>query len=410
MQALLIAPPAPGADHPTTTKILGRSPLERHLIHLAERGIEHCMVLLPVGSEAIPEPSLSRAARIAGVAVSARREDDDWRGESDFADAVVVVAGNGVYDARLYDAVTRATDSVAIVDGLAAGSEAAPIGLARLPRPALLSGPADRLPFPVPQPGVRTLSVGALPAYLPGLRRTLRPHWHLVRSPADATRARSAILDAAQKGILDFPARFLHPIPENVLARAAAATGVTPNQITIATGLVALVATSLFARQAYGPALAIAFLVNILDGVDGKLARIKLLSSRFGDRLDHVVDVLFEFSWYVGLGWGLSTAGATWTPLWASVSLIAVMIGARAVSGLYRMVSGRQIHDHLAFDRAFRLVAGRRNVYVFVLLVGLAAGRVPEAFNLVVAWGVVTLGVYLARTAMAMGRRLTAAG
>ena len=62
-------------------------------------------------------------------------------------------------------------------------------------------------------------------------------------------------------------------------------------------------------------------------------------------------------------------------PFGVALALIAVMIGTRGVSGVYKLITGRQIHDHRAFDRAVRLVAGRRNIYVMVLLAGFLVGR-----------------------------------
>ncbi|MFQ5701044.1 MAG: hypothetical protein ACE5HU_04290, partial [Acidobacteriota bacterium] len=134
-------------------------------------------------------------------------------------------------------------------------------------------------------------------------------------------------------------------------------------------------------------------------------ARVKLLSSAFGDRLDHTVDISFEFSWYIGLGWGLSRSIGTWFPLKLAVILIAIMLSARGVSGLYRFLTGHQIHDHRAFDRAFRLVAGRRNIHMYVLLLGSAAGHLLAFFQAVVIWAAVTLGVYGLRTLVVFTQR-----
>ena len=141
--------------------------------------------------------------------------------------------------------------------------------------------------------------------------------------------------------------------------------------------------------------------MNVLDGVDGKLARVKLLASRFGDRLDHILDVLFEFSWYLGLGWGLSGGDPSGTPFLLGVGLMGVMLGSRAMSGVYKRISGRQIHDHRAFDRGFRLVAGRRNIYIVILVAGALLGNLSATFLFCFAWSVVTLGVYMLRSAMA---------
>ena len=77
------------------------------------------------------------------------------------------------------------------------------------------------------------------------------------------------------------------------------------------------------------------------------------------------------------------------------------MVACRVTSGTYQLLSGRSIHDHLAFDRAFRVVAGRRNNYVLLLLVGHLAGDLAGTFRLVLWYAIGTLGVYATRNLMA---------
>ncbi len=309
------------------------------------------------------------------------------------AEDVVMVAGEAVYDPRLYRYAVESSGPVILVDG------GAQIGLEKTGSGKREAGSVEK------ESGGGLVPVDSLPSYLPNMRRDLRPYWRRLKAREDYLQAERMIMDSAQKGILDFPARYLHPIPEDYLAALLSRTAITPNQITVFTGLLAFVTTYLFAVQSYGWGLAIALVVNVLDGVDGKLARVKLLSSKFGDRLDHVLDVTFEFAWYVALGWGLSQGAGGMLPLYLSFGLIAIMLGTRAVSGAYTATTGRQIHDHTAFDRGFRLVGGRRNVYIIMLLAGLLLGSVGAAFYAVVGWGVVTLAVFKVRAVMAfLGR------
>ena len=60
------------------------------------------------------------------------------------------------------------------------------------------------------------------------------------------------------------------------------------------------------------------------------------------------------------------------------------------------------IHDHRPFDQAFRLVAGRRNIYVLLLLGGFLAGQLWVTFQLVLVYAVATLVVYSVRNLMAL--------
>lgn len=409
-EAWIVLPASPARsteERPSWSKrILGRSPLERHLLHLARLEIGRCILRLPDGGsgDGLEEECRRQVAGLetGGMRVEIRRAGDP-------SGPCLVVRGDAVFDPRLYQVVGASSGAVVLVDG---GDEAAerPIGLAKLDDDGgpgskedgvlRLSG-GEPLERALARLAARRVRVGDLPRYLPEMRRRLRPYWRAIRSERDRGEAARRILDAAQKGVLDFPARFLHPAPENLLTRWLADGPVTPNHVTVFTALVAFAATGLFAAGRFGSGLALAIAANVLDGVDGKLARVTMRTSRFGDRLDHVLDVAFEFSWYAAIGWGLARDTGHPAMLWAGVGLIGVMAVSRAVSGLYRALTGRQIHDHRRFDRAFRLVAGRRNVYVLFLVVGWAARALEEAFWVCLAWAVATLLVYVVRFAYA---------
>ncbi|MDT8369937.1 MAG: CDP-alcohol phosphatidyltransferase family protein [Longimicrobiales bacterium] len=392
-----LGPTLPERSLPTALlPLLGRSPLQRHAVQLARVGVREMIVLLPEeGDDDLPRvidaqiDTLPEQAR-AEITVRCAPEASRAELEEEITGVYLEVTAHGIYDPRLYRRLADTPGPVRLVDRGDPSGPVGPIGLARE------DGGGD----------FTEIEVGSLPAYLPSLRRHLRPAWCRITSPAEGRRAEWILLDATQKGVLDFPARYLHPAPENVLTRLFAATPITPNQITVATGFVGVFAAWLMATGRYAPALAIALVVNVLDGVDGKLARVKLLASRFGDRLDHILDVVFEFSWYLGLGWGLS-GGGPGPPFVIAVTLIFVMLGTRAMSGIYTLVSGRQIHDHRRFDRAFRLVAGRRNIYVLLFVAGLVVGRLGAAFEAALAWGITTLVVYTVRTAVEAWRGRT---
>jgi len=441
--------------------VLGRSPFQRHLHHLSERGVGHLRVVLEsedrTASE-LRETCERQAAEISTKGMEIRFACGAWLEEAAsereaprLPGPLVVVRAEGVYDPRLYREVLEGPDGTWVADEASrAGSRAdgrgrgdaarlpghgedphargrgerrdgwVPVGLARHGRlPETPRGEDGRRARD--EDGTRSLFVGTeegrvrvseLDDYLPDRRRRLRPYWVWVRDRSDRAAAAERILDSAQKGVLDFPARYLHPPVEDFLTRCLAGTPVTPNLVTVATGVLGFLAAWLFASggsTAHAGALGLALLVNVLDGVDGKLARVELLTSRFGDRLDHTLDVSFEFAWYLAIGWGLS-GGEAGEPFGVALALVATMLGTRAVSGAYRWLSGRQIHDHRVFDRAFRLIAGRRNIYVLVWVAGLAAGALEGSFRLCLAWAGVTLAVYLARTAMAGWHRARAAG
>jgi phosphatidylglycerophosphate synthase len=81
-------------------------------------------------------------------------------------------------------------------------------------------------------------------------------------------------------------------------------TPVTPNQVTCTATALGLLSAWLLAIPAYWPRLAGSALfvaTIILDGVDGELARLKMMESRFGARLDVVTDNLVHLALFVGI-------------------------------------------------------------------------------------------------------------
>jgi 1L-myo-inositol 1-phosphate cytidylyltransferase / CDP-L-myo-inositol myo-inositolphosphotransferase len=83
-----------------------------------------------------------------------------------------------------------------------------------------------------------------------------------------------------------------------------ARTRITPNQVTlINTGLgfacAALLASASYWLRLWG---ALLFLLSItLDGVDGELARLRMLESPFGERLDVLTDNIVHVSVFIGM-------------------------------------------------------------------------------------------------------------
>lgn len=389
--------------------VLGRSPFQRHLKHLGGLGVRRIIVPLPGSAEgaALEEQCRQQAPPVLldGCDLVFVHPGSEGRSDpSEDDDAVVLVAADSVLDPRLYRVVFGAAVPAWVGDrsdqtGDQGYGEVVGVGL------RTVSGPPDGATHEFVGGLEERILVDELDTYLPDLRRTLRPYWVSARSADDRARAADRILDSAQKGVLDLPARYLHPPVENFLARLLSRTPVTPNHVTFITAITGFTATYLFATGSYGLGLVLALVTNVLDGVDGKLARIKLQTSPFGNALDHTLDVSFEFSWYVALGWGLSGGVVRSGPFGAALALIAIMIGTRGISGLYKLITGRQIHDHRAFDRAVRLVAGRRNIYVMFLLAGFFVDRVGAAFTLCLWWALGTLGVYVARTMMAWAMR-----
>jgi phosphatidylglycerophosphate synthase len=139
--------------------------------------------------------------------------------------------------------------------------------------------------------------------------------------------AEQRLLKALIKDSDGFMSRnFARPISIGV-SRRLAPHGVTPNQMTIVSGLIGLSAAPFFlsaapAIQVIGGLLFVAH--SVLDGCDGELARLTFRESRLGGLLDFFSDNLVHVAIFtcMAVGWSLAE-GASW-PL---------ILGASAVLG-----------------------------------------------------------------------------
>lgn len=414
MPAVLVVPAASpaGSGRPAALEpILGRSPFYRHAHHLLRLGVSDLLVVLDpeLDAEAMDDTIWQQVAGLGAdgleVSVVTGVTGLPWQ-ERLFGHQCLLLRADTVVDPRCYPLLLQGEGPLTLVDG-GRGIGMMRVTATTLDRVGLERGVAGFVGLPMePSPGAATVDLATIPGYLPDLRRHLPARALTIHSVLDQRSVAAQLIASAQKGVLDFPARFLHPLPENTAVRLLADTPISPNMITVFTGILGFWATWLFATGGVGLALALALMVNVLDGVDGKLARVRLQASKFGDRLDHFLDVSFEFSWYLGIGWGLMAVSGDRQPMWIGAGLILAMVLSRALSGLYKLRSGHQIHDHTAFDRGFRLIAGRRNIYVLVLVVGwLLTGSLAGPLSLCLGWGIATASVYLVRVAMAWSGR-----
>jgi phosphatidylglycerophosphate synthase len=122
--------------------------------------------------------------------------------------------------------------------------------------------------------------------------------WTPVRDPAEARAAEDRLFAALGKPTDGFLSRFDRRV-STTLSRRLARTSVTPNQVTWASIAVGLAGAAAIAAPGTGICLAgtlLVWLSAVLDGCDGEIARIKLLSSPAGARLDLFGDHVVNFA------------------------------------------------------------------------------------------------------------------
>ncbi len=415
------------ADSPgALAELCGISTIERLLRTLQRCGIERATVLSstpePIAQE-LARPSWPRAqldltlrTRPDG-AVRIEQIVDILPRDCGASQLFLVIPADSVFDPRLVRLLVEQDAPAALVDSGVRPRIEALIASAPDTARGKLCGPAllqydwastqngfleDALREGLEQGNLAALDVSAQLLYYVSMRRKLRPFWFPAPSPSNRKLAKRVLFDSIQKGTLDIPAWFHAPI-ETFLVSRLCKTPITPNQLTLFCNVVAWTVTILLATGQLAWGIALALVVGVLDGLDGKQARIKVETTKAG-KIEHWFDAFFEISWWIALAWHFQVSGQ----LPGAFHYLLLLLVAEAVDGLAKasvyLTTGKVIDELGAFERLVRLVGGRRNVYVWILAIGFLLGAPAKAF-IVMAWlQVATAAVHLPRATWAFCR------
>lgn len=200
------------------------------------------------------------------------------------------------------------------------------------------------------------------------------------------------------KGATDFVTKHAWPRPAFYVTRAIAPTAITPNMVTLLSGLMVVAAYFLFANGHYGWGVCVAWFMTFLDTVDGKLARTTLTSSYWGGHFDHGIDLLHPPFWYYAWGVGLSASGFGWSEpfLWSIMAIIlAGYVVQRLIELVGKLILGYHIHVWRPVDTMFRQITARRNPNLFVLMIFAMIGRPDWGLIAVVVWILISLVLHM---------------
>jgi phosphatidylglycerophosphate synthase len=388
------------ADAPDAlVELCGISTLERLLRTLQRCGIRRAIILSRTAAEIaeyLAQPSWARSdleftihERPAGL-TTVQQIVDLW---PEAAAHLLVIRGNVVFDIRLLRALLAQTSSATLVDSARSGRDNS-CGAALLQREwaAARNGSVESaLVEGLEQHTVEALDVANQPLYDPGLRRNLRPFCFPAPALADKKAAEGVLLDSVQKGTLDFPA-WIHAPIEKFLLGYLCRTSITPNQLTISWALAACLTTILFATGQLVWGIVVALIIGIIDGLDGKQARIKVETTR-GGKLEHRLDDFFDVVWPTSLAFHFYTSGQ----LPSAFYYLVVLLIAEGVDGIGKLAiystSARLMTAPSRFDRMVRLVGGRRNIYIWVLIVALILGAPAKALVVMAWWEAITAAI-----------------
>jgi phosphatidylglycerophosphate synthase len=232
--------------------------------------------------------------------------------------------------------------------------------------------------------------------YIVAMRRHLRPLCFSAPPEQDRRLAERVILDSAQNGTLDLPA-YLHAPIETGIISLLCKTRITPNQITMAGLVIGFSATAAFAIGHAGLGILAALIFGIVDGLDGKQARVKVETTERG-KWEHHLDYLIENSWWAVIAFHLWRSGEFPNAFYFLALLIASHLLDEFAKRRVKITRGRLMDDMMPFDRFFRLIAARRNVYVWILACGFLLGAFPQSYAIICGWAAISAAIHLVRS------------
>ncbi|NIR51347.1 hypothetical protein GWO43_22430 [candidate division KSB1 bacterium] len=306
---------------------------------------------------------------------------------------LLVLEGHAINDRRLLKELISAKSACAVISP--SGSRRAGAALLSSSKSSLFKDTNEQsltaiLNAAMQNSTIDSLSLARFENYIENLRREIPPFLFLVETPAQVKEADRILRNTVHKGVLEFVAKYIHPPLEFGSVRMLAHTRVTPNQITVLWLILAGLTIPLFATGHLLLGCILAAVSGVLDGVDGKLARLTLRFSKTGDLLDHIGGTVYDGIWYLALGWYFSVGDLTSTAAtFTGVLFLSYMIE-RIVPGLFKKLHNSEIHDYSDIDVFVRFVGSRMNNNIWVFMIGVIWGLAQETFYAISLWMLAT--------------------
>ena len=318
------------------------------------------------------------------------------------ADAsVLLVRGDYLYDTRVLNGLAASREVILLgADGAVAVAAHVPASEATRIKACIEAGKSAPIPS-----GLQTATPQAIGAGFETKLRKLGEAYVLPITAADQAALERRLFDGSYKGVTDLVTKWAWPIPARWATRLCVRLGILPNHVTAMSWLLAILAIYLFAVGHFGWGLLAGWVMTFLDTVDGKLARVTVTYTDFGNLFDHVLDVVHPPFWYLAWAMGLTRDGAD--VLGFSLATVAWLIfggyiAGRLAEGLFR----RKLGDFSIFawrpvDSFSRLITARRNPSLIMLTVGAVMGRPDLGLVAVVLWTLISALFLWLRVAVA---------
>ena len=317
--------------------------------------------------------------------------------------SVFIIRGDFIYDDRVFRSLSNEQN---VILEMEAGERAVPVVAHVAASEAVSVSETMQTEQFVDISNVRRVSLNDISgSFSNELRKTDLPYVFPIRED-NRPRLEQHLFSGSYKSVTDFVTKFWWPVPAQWATRLCAMAGISPNQVTSLSLALVILAGMLFSNGYFALGLACGWVMTFLDTVDGKLARVTVTSSKWGNIFDHGIDLIHPPLWYLAWGVGLMS----FSPLLFSMSLemtcwVIVMgyIFGRIVEGIFQWwLGGFVIFCWKPFDSYFRLITARRNPNMIFLTGSILIGRPDLGLEAVAIWTVLSTLILLGRLAMAM--------
>ncbi|MHA1283271.1 MAG: CDP-alcohol phosphatidyltransferase family protein [Promethearchaeota archaeon] len=362
-------------------KVCGVSILERNINALRRKEIKDIFIIAPK-AEQLEEniKAIEKKCRTLKILENFRGLYDIFNGELDGEEPyyAVILDGNNLIDDRIIESITSEDYDTIYERGKKLNTNypngeaemALAVKINLLEHKELLRNNLSSykdLILELRNKGVILQTTDIINEYKKDMRRNVPLYTVTFRKAEDFKIAKKILVKQTQKGTLDLIAWYINRPLENLFVRALANTRITANHITYAVNVLAFISVYLFLTLNWWYGLGLLFLINVLDGVDGKLARLREKEGKVG-HIEHSFDQLYEQSIYVGVGLGAYFIfGQFYIIIILLIMLLADSFN-RHCSMQYKEVMGITLADSSRFDQLFRRFDGRRNIYTLHIL------------------------------------------
>ncbi|MGB9717545.1 MAG: CDP-alcohol phosphatidyltransferase family protein [Thermoproteota archaeon] len=233
-----------------------------------------------------------------------------------------------------------------------------------------------------------------------GLKRVVYPICVKIEDRRSIEDAKRRLIFRTQKG-LHFTSYINKPIEDHIIYYIADIPWITPNRITVLMNLFAFTIAALFLLGHLKIAAILAYMVGILDGLDGKLARARGILTKLG-YIEHTFDMLYEQAWYVCFALSLHFLENSYLPLVLGLCMLLADSFVRHCYMQFKETLGRALTAYTNFDRLFARVDGRRNMYVLYMILFSWLDRPLYAMYAMLTHSSVTAVVYAVRAVQHM--------